>query len=290
MLPYLEIEAPTEKQEKAYNNLLTEIEVLDRELAQANENLITIQEQFSKNHGFELEADKNNKNDNISSNDSERDADLYSNQNKNIVYVWKDWTAYDYNSGLINLLIKTADQKWESDLVAFLKIESDFLEDWLEMDDFDEEEFAKELWIDLDNLDRENMTKKEKEELVDKFGAWVKKLVTKNKDRNNKFIKDLEKVVNKVRKDDKFQLQEKYEKSKTYIESYNWFLDTYAEMITNLMKLSVTAEEWDENEEAMGQAFALIWIALAYQSNLESYQAYLNEWATNAIKLLGLNS
>ena len=290
LLPYLEIEAPTEKQEKAYNNLLTEIEVLDRELAQANENLITIQEQFSKNHGFELEADKNNKNDNISSNDSERDADLYSNQNKNIVYVWKDWTAYDYNSGLINLLIKTADQKWESDLVAFLKIESDFLEDWLEMDDFDEEEFAKELWIDLDNLDRENMTKKEKEELVDKFGAWVKKLVTKNKDRNNKFIKDLEKVVNKVRKDDKFQLQEKYEKSKTYIESYNWFLDTYAEMITNLMKLSVTAEEWDENEEAMGQAFALIWIALAYQSNLESYQAYLNEWATNAIKLLGLNS
>jgi hypothetical protein len=97
----------------------------------------------------------------------------------------------------------------------------------------------------------------------------------------------LEKVVSKVDKDDKFWLQEKYIKSKTYIEAANWFLDTYAEMITNLMKVAVTAEEWDENEEAIGQAFALIWIALAYQSSVESYQAYLNEWWINAIKLLG---
>jgi hypothetical protein len=48
------------------------------------------------------------------------------------------------------------------------------------------------------------MTKKEKEEIVDKFGVWAKKIVSENKDSNNKFIKDLEKVVSKVDKDDKF--------------------------------------------------------------------------------------
>lgn len=204
-----------------------------------------------------------------------------------IIYKWKDGTEYTYDTDFIKLLIKTADKKWESDLVAFLKIESDFFKGWLEMADFDEEEFAKELWIDLDNLDKENMTKKEKEKLADKFGTWVKKLVNENKDSNNKYIKDLEKVVNKVDKDDKFWLKEKYKKSKTYIEASNWFLDTYAEMITNLMKVSITAEEWDENEEVIGQAFALIWIGLTYQSSVESYQTYLNVWWINAVKLLG---
>lgn len=204
-----------------------------------------------------------------------------------IIYKWKDGSEYTYNTDFINLLIKTADKKWESNLSDFLKIESDFFEGWLEIANFDEEKFSQELWIDLDNIDKDNMTKKEKENLADKFGIWVKKLVTENKDRNNKFIKDLGKVVNKLGKDDKFWLKEKYEKSKTYIEVSNWFLDTYAEMITNLMKVSMTAEEWDENEEAMGQAFALIWAALAYQANIETYQTYLNTWWINAIKLLG---
>lgn len=58
LLPYLEIEEPTEEEEDAYNNLFLTIETLDGELSQANDNLITIQEQFAKAHWFELEAEE----------------------------------------------------------------------------------------------------------------------------------------------------------------------------------------------------------------------------------------
>ena len=58
LLPYLEIENPTEEQEEAYNNVFAEIEALDRELEQANESLISLQETFAKNHWFELETEE----------------------------------------------------------------------------------------------------------------------------------------------------------------------------------------------------------------------------------------
>jgi len=296
-IPYFSLETLSDSQQKEYENLMDKLDDLNKDIDAMSKKLWDTHEAFAKRHWYKLmgEPYENNNNDenifstnNNSNNITEKfdnnDATYY---DTSIVYRGKDWTTYTYNTGFIDLLIKTADKKWESVLSDFLRIESNFIENWIEMANFDEEKFAEELWIDIDNLDKENMTKKEKEEIVDKFGVWAKKIVSENKDSNNKFIKDLEKVVNKVDKDDKFWLQEKYIKSKTYIEAANWFLDTYAEMITNLMKVAVTAEEWDENEEAIGQAFALIWIALAYQSSVESYQAYLNEWWINAIKLLG---
>lgn len=295
-IPYSSLETLSDSQQKEYESLMDKLNNSNGNISIMSKKLLDTQESFAKKYWFELDGQhyENNENDEniFNSNNGNSTTEEISNNTStysdtNIVYKWKDWTTYNYNTGFINLLIKTADKKWESELSDFLKIESKFIENWLEMANFDEKNFAEELWIDLDNLDEENMTKKEKEELVDKFEIWVKKIVSENKDSNNKFIKDLEKVVNKVGKDDKFWLQEKYIKSKTYIEASNWFLDTYAEMITNLMKVSVTAEEWDENEEAMGQAFALIWIALAYQSSVESYQTYLNERWINTIKLLG---
>lgn len=56
ILPYIAKEQLTEEENTAYEGLLAEIDVLDRELTEANANLITIQEQFAKNHGYELES------------------------------------------------------------------------------------------------------------------------------------------------------------------------------------------------------------------------------------------
>jgi hypothetical protein len=55
LLPYLEKENLTEEEKANYDVIYAEVEALDDELSQANTDLLTIQEQFAKNHGFELE-------------------------------------------------------------------------------------------------------------------------------------------------------------------------------------------------------------------------------------------
>lgn len=57
MLPYLWKEELTEEENKIYESIFAEIETLDQELAAANDNLINIQEQFAKDHDFELESE-----------------------------------------------------------------------------------------------------------------------------------------------------------------------------------------------------------------------------------------
>ena len=56
VLPYVAQEEITEEQNDAYQSLLAEVEALDNELSEANNNLISIQEQFASNHWFELET------------------------------------------------------------------------------------------------------------------------------------------------------------------------------------------------------------------------------------------
>ena len=58
LLPYIEKEDVTEEESKEYESLLAEIETLDAELDEANNNLVYIQEQFAKNHWFELEEEE----------------------------------------------------------------------------------------------------------------------------------------------------------------------------------------------------------------------------------------
>ena len=58
LLPYIEQEEITEEENQSYESLLAEIEFLDNELNEANKNLIAIQEQFAKNHWFELETNE----------------------------------------------------------------------------------------------------------------------------------------------------------------------------------------------------------------------------------------
>jgi hypothetical protein len=56
LLPYLEKEELTEEEKTEYDAIYSEIETLDKELSEANENLMTIQEKFASDYGFELEV------------------------------------------------------------------------------------------------------------------------------------------------------------------------------------------------------------------------------------------
>ena len=60
ILPYIEQEEITEEENTKYEALLAEIENLDNELNNANNTLVVIQEQFAKNHWFELESNDEN--------------------------------------------------------------------------------------------------------------------------------------------------------------------------------------------------------------------------------------
>lgn len=55
LLPYLEKEDLTDEERADYDVIYAEVETLDKELSDANDNLLVVQEQFAKNHWFELE-------------------------------------------------------------------------------------------------------------------------------------------------------------------------------------------------------------------------------------------
>lgn len=57
LLPYTEKEDLTDEENATYEALFDEIETLDSELLLANENLAAVQEEFAKNHWFELESE-----------------------------------------------------------------------------------------------------------------------------------------------------------------------------------------------------------------------------------------
>lgn len=55
LLPYLELENPTDEEAEASAAILNELDALDAELNEANANLVTLQAEFAANHWYELE-------------------------------------------------------------------------------------------------------------------------------------------------------------------------------------------------------------------------------------------
>ncbi len=60
VLPYLQKEELTEDEKWIYDKIFAEVEVLDKELSEASQNLTAIQEEFSKNHWYKLEDEEVN--------------------------------------------------------------------------------------------------------------------------------------------------------------------------------------------------------------------------------------
>ena len=206
--------------------------------------------------------------------------------NSNVIYTWKDWTKYYYDDKFITMLRSEAEKKWESNLAEYLKIEAEYFKDWLDqLSDLDDEELLESMWINVSDVDPDNMTKQEKEELIKKFKSALGKIIDENKNKNNNFLKDLEKITKNI-KNDKFWLKEKYNKTKTFMDSSNSFLDLYSESIFGLMEMALLKEDDDNSDEWMAQAFWLIWVALMYQWVAQEYQTYVEEWGVNAINLL----
>lgn len=203
-----------------------------------------------------------------------------------IIYTWDDGTQYEYDEKFLKALKKTAEKKWESDLVKYLDIEIKYLESSDKFEEFDPEEFSEEMWIDFDNLDKDNLTKKEKEEIVTKFKAWVQNVLDEAIELSDNYEKDLAKLVKNI-KNDKFWLNEKYENSKKYNEIWKTFVKTYCEIMGNLLEVAINGEDEEDSSESMASVFGLLWASLIYQSGVESYEMYLAEWSENTIKLLG---
>ena len=57
LLPYLEKEELSEEEKAIYDSLVAEVDSIDKELLEANDNLVSIQEQFAKDHWYELESE-----------------------------------------------------------------------------------------------------------------------------------------------------------------------------------------------------------------------------------------
>ena len=212
-------------------------------------------------------------------------SNLYS--NSNVIYTWKDATKYYYDDKFLTLLKNTAEKKWESDLAKYLEIEAEYYKNGLDqLSNMDDEEMLKMMWIDTNDIDPDNMTEKEKKQLIKKFKTWFGKIIEENKDKNSKVLEKLKKVTKNI-SNDKFGLKEKYQETKAFMESSNSFLDFYAETMFSLIETALSDNETNNSEEWTAKALWLIAAALAYQSKAEEYQIYVENWATDTIKLFG---
>jgi len=212
-------------------------------------------------------------------------SNLYS--NSNVIYTWKDGTKYYYDDKFLTLLKNTAEKKWESDLAKYLEIEAEYYKNGLDqLSNMNDEEMLKMMWIDTNDIDPDNMTEKEKKQLIKKFKTWFGKIIEENKDKNSKVLGNLKKVTKNI-SNDKFWLKKKYQETKAFMESSNSFLDFYAETMFSLIETALSDNETNNSEEWTAKALWLIAAALAYQSKAEEYQIYVENWATDTIKLFG---
>ena len=209
--------------------------------------------------------------------------------NLHVIYTWKDWSKYGYDDKFLSFLWNVAEKKWESDLVKYLEIETAYFKDWWdEFSNLDDEALLRKIWININDIDPGRMTRTEKEELVEKFNTGFTKIINENKEKNGKFLEELEEVTKGI-KNDKFWLKEKYKKTKSFMDASNSFLDSYSKSILELVEMALSENNKEGSNDWTSQAFWLVWIALIYQWETEEYQSHLNSWALNTIELLGGN-
>lgn len=215
--------------------------------------------------------------------ESEYLSTLYS--NSNVIYTWKDGTKYIYDDTFLNMLKAKAHEKWESDLEKYLAIEANYFKDWLDqVANLDDDKISEMLWVDINGIDIEKLNKKEKEDLLKTIKKWMDKILKDNEERNATFISNLEKIVDKI-KDDKFNLEGKLNKTKTFLETTNSFLTLYYEILYEALDLAVNEKEMDDWEQ-IGMAFWLMWWVFTYNEAAKQYQEYVENWAKNTIEIV----
>ena len=255
-------------------------------MEKSNEYLWNIQKAFSEKYWLELEDD-----DYFSVYSDIDDDTFYWNEynlesytNWNVIYTWKDGKIFYYNEEFIKVLRDTAEKKWESDLVKYLDVEINYYGAESEFE-FDPDEFYKEMWVNFDNIEFEDLTEKEKQELVKNFATWVNGIVGKAKEINNKYEGELKNLVKNIR-NDKFGLNEKYNKTKDYIAVSSEFLDEYGSIVSKIIELSLAGEDEDNAEESLRLAMSMISLTLNIKTETDAYNQFHEEWAKNTIDLL----
>lgn len=207
--------------------------------------------------------------------------------NSNVLYQSKDWKKYYYDGDFLKILKNLANKKWENDLKKYLEIESEYFKDGLnQLTELDDSKINEMLWVDLDNIDLDNLSAKEKKEVISKIIKGMDSILTKNENRNEKYLNSLGDVIKNL-DNDKFWLKNKYEETKAFIENSNSFLKNYFDTIYNILELSV--EEWELSDaEWMTLVLGLMEELVKYNEMAASYQEYIETWATNTMQLLWL--
>lgn len=219
--------------------------------------------------------------DSFTKTEDNKNENTVSKSDSKVTYVWGNWTEYFYDEQFIKWLKVAAEKKWESDLAKYLKIELEFYANVKDAFEFDPDKFAEEMGIDFDDVDE--LTQKEKEEIARKFKNWANNLAKTQKKLNNEYVKNLWNFVKNI-ENDQFKLKDKYERSKENMEKNNEFVEDYCEILGDLIMIMLTDET--NEEEYMATALSLMWIAMVQQNETEQYQAYLDNWAKETIKLL----
>ena len=248
-------------------------------------NQTTIQKtgQFSEDQNISLIYTENL----LDKSDESTSGDYISNiyANSNIIYTWEDWKKYIYDATFLNLLKNIAQENSEWDLAKYLEIEASYYQSGFDqISNLDTDNLWEMLGIDED-INPKTMTAKGKENLIKKVKESVNKLVEENMNRNSEYLNNLQQITKNIN-DDKFWLKDKYNKTKEFIDTTDSFLILYSEIISELMKITLTSSWEIKDEDGMNIVLWLMWAALTYQWEAEKYQEYIENWSKNVIKIL----
>ena len=265
--PYLNLNNFSESNANKYENLIIELwENLDL-LNEMLENLRSVQSMFADKYWLELENGD------------------YNYVNWNVVYIWKDWTQFYYDEDFLKALKDTAEKKWELDLVKYLDVEIELLNFDIDSEfEFDSDEFYREIWIDFDNTDPNDLTKDEKEKIVENIWTWFNNIVEKAKNVYDEYDNNFYNIVNNSR-NDKFWLREKYNKTNEFFEVSKTFIDDYAKSAYDYIEAIILDDDISEEWLWMLDTSATL-LELDYQFKTNEYNKFLEERAKNTIELL----
>lgn len=209
-----------------------------------------------------------------------------------IIYTWKDWTEYSYWQDFLKELKKLADQKWETDLSNYLKLEINHQENAIDMAsilDWDEssEELEKLIWIKLDDIRDMNfqaLSKQEKTKYYEKIKNWINTLLDNCKKADKDFVVWLWNISENI-KNDKFWLKDKYKITKDYINASEENLKVVFDALFMLIESDINSEDIDD-DEMLAAVFWIMWVAMAQEIVDTEYKSYNEQWAMNTINVL----
>ncbi len=188
--------------------------------------------------------------------------------------------TYTY-TWFLEVLYKLAKESWEKDIERFIKIEIEHNKSTPRP-----EELVKtmEFLNQIEDIDTKKLNHDETVKYINDFKNSMNDALKELEDIDDKYISDLNKILDSGIQNDKFALKDTIWTISLFKE-YSWaFVSEYMNTRISLAETSL----WKEisEDEATWVAIKVLWLSFAYGTRAEVYQDYMDSWVQDVYDVL----